>query len=132
MVIARKLIIVLSAACLILCDFSASAWADTGNDLLQWCGAGPFQFQKATFETGRCMGYIEGAAQVMQIMDDYLRQTRHGQDSDKLCIPDQTPIPQIIDVVIKFLIENPEKRNERDLVIISEALRKGFPCPKSP
>lgn len=84
----------------------------TGNTLLGKC--------ESTFvgDTGLCMGYIAGA------LDAY--------GSVSTCPPDTVTLGQAVDVVKKFLRDQPQVRNEVADVLLFTLFKATWPCAERP
>lgn len=46
------------------------------------------------------------------------------------CSPDNATPVQIVDVAIKYLKDNPAKRNKASNLLVVDALKDAWPCPK--
>lgn len=120
----------------------ASAQA-TGNSLHEWCMSKEEAFQAL------CAVYIEGVNQgrelgaisayldmiprvVLQLSDESFAEIKSLRVSDLLgyCPPDGATGDQIIDIVKKFLIDNPARRHETASVLVTSALNDAFQCAK--
>lgn len=80
----------------------AAAGYYDGNELLNACEPGSSETGRGITE-GLCMGYIAG------VVDDFAA-LRLVQKKTS-CIPRNVTVGQLKDVVVKYLKENPEKRN---------------------
>lgn len=87
-----------------------------GNALLADCDS------SVGYDRGACSGYISG---VSDAIASY--QTVHAFP-DFVCMPDQVQRGQIIDVVVKYLRDHPEKRHLGAASMVTAALRLAFPC----
>jgi hypothetical protein len=92
-----------------------------GNGLLQAC-AGSDEDQLL------CLGYILGVRDTLEQMADLLSQVQK-RDARVFCIPSEATKGQMIDLVVKFLRENPEKRHLFSVDLIGLAFQKAWPCP---
>lgn len=116
---ARLCLLVL--ACLAALPMEARAQASSGNELLPVCQTAVDSLDKANwkdaseaFSAGLCLGLVEGiAAAAFDVCEG----------------PDVTN-SQLERVVLKFLVDNPQKLDRNRMVLIHEALSKAFPCPK--
>ena len=124
---------------LTLGDAAAAAAAGySGNQLLAACEAPP-----ATPNASLCMGYILGVetglllGAVDGLIVPMAKQHSLGtasQMNDRAqsylmyCRPSEVDNQQIIDVVTKYLAENPAHRNEQARFLILKALQSAFPC----
>jgi hypothetical protein len=99
------------------------AWAD-GNELRELCR----EFDPKTadytaaYKIGQCRGIING---VVSAFND----TVHFFPPDlKFCTPHKVTSGQYIQIVLKFLNENPAQLHRSETHLILDALRKTFPC----
>lgn len=96
-----------------------------GNQLLQACNQAIKYFdsdeRSNVFNAGSCWGYIRAANDMYEIM---------AQDSIRtICIPSETGTQQMIRVVVKYLIDHPERLHNVASLLIYEAFKESFPCP---
>lgn len=89
----------------------------TGNDLLSTC-SGSDVARKLL-----CMGYVigiaEGAAGHAVVTESRL----------PFCMPQNVNNQQAVDIVVKYLKDNPQARHLFASVLIYTALKQTFPCP---
>jgi Rap1a immunity proteins len=96
----------------------------TGNDLLRKC-------QSSTpVDRTFCMGYIIGAFDTVSALESMEDKTYWKFPS--VCIPNGADVGQIGDVVMKYLVEHPERRDQRAAPIIVAALLETWKCPRAP
>ncbi len=69
-----------------------------------------------------CVGYVLGIADAMK--------NHNTVDGYASCIPDQSTGTQLIDVVIKYMSNHPERRHEAAVSLVSKAFEEAFPCGK--
>jgi hypothetical protein len=86
--------------------FSARGFV-TGNDL----------FSKCSSNSPLCMGYIAGVSDVMSTNGD-------------ICLPDNATVQQIVDIVVKYLSDHPDRRHYSASSESGVALMQAFPCNK--
>ena len=113
------------ATLLILNSFIANAGVFSGNELLEMIQSKDFENKNAAFF------YINGVleAQVLQAYKDNLRAVKDAKlDESPLCIPDTVTKGQLLDIVKKFLNDNPADRHEQALPLVQYALGKAFNC----
>lgn len=113
---------------------SAQARATSGNELHELCSSnGDISIE------GFCVGFIvaqvEGQSFGVFISVSWLGLTDTTDEGNfyieeilDRCIPDEVPNGQIVDVVKKYLRDNPETRHESARMLIWKALRDAFPC----
>lgn len=111
----RRIAQVILASTAVL-GFSGAASADdwTGNYLLSLC-EGPHPFQ-----AGVCVGFIAGVLQSNDLMRGEFR----------TCVPRGVSPKQAVDVLIKFLRQNPQQRHLPSLAVVQLAMLQEFPCAK--
>ena len=86
--------------------FSAKGFV-SGDDLFSKCG----------INNPLCTGYITGVADIMSTNDD-------------ICLPKNGTIQQIVDIVVKYLSDHPQKRHYSASSEAGVALMQAFPCSK--
>ena len=86
----------------------------SGNMLLSIC-----ETNKAV-----CTAYIGGVADFLDLI-----QTR-GDLPHKVCVPTNSSLGQVADVVIKALRDQPATRHHGAAGLVSVAIADAFPCPK--
>ena len=86
-----------------------------GNTLLTDCKS-----KVGTYNNGFCTGYIAGATDAVLHFA-----------ADRICKPDKgLNLGQIEDIVVKYLDDNPEKRQHTAGTLVYIALLETFPCPE--
>jgi hypothetical protein len=100
-----------------------------GNRVLESCRG------KTTTYQALCNGYIGGVIDGIKLAFTLTNQTDEPickintlDDSVKFQLPDGNNLGQVVDVVVKFLDENPEIRHYDASVLVLFSLRKYFPC----
>jgi hypothetical protein len=86
----------------------------SGNQLYDWC---------TTVNWALCDGYIEAAADVFT-----------DQNANNVCIPEGqsgVTVEEVVDVVKKYMHDNPATRHYTAISIILVAFEQAFPCGKS-
>ncbi|MFM7273629.1 MAG: Rap1a/Tai family immunity protein [Gammaproteobacteria bacterium] len=110
--IARALLLPLFVASL-----PATAAFDTGNRLYEDCSAENY------FNRGYCGGYVVGIVDTIEAL-----QGRGVLPANALCIPEGATKGQLVDVVLKYLGDNPDRRHLDAGALVPEALNRAFPC----
>ncbi|WP_394731281.1 Rap1a/Tai family immunity protein [Altererythrobacter sp. GH1-8] len=87
---------------------------ETGNDLSQSCK--DLTYAQQDF----CRGFVFGLAH------GFRYQVFSGAGS--ICIPVGVASSQLLDVVMKYIRENPEKRHLTTVEIVQTSLSQAFPC----
>jgi len=100
----------------IACAQSAPKRYTDGNDLRDECGAA-VAGQLGTYQSGHCLGFIEGYLQVAPI-----------PNLPTHCIPAGVTYEQLTKVVVKYLDQHPEKLHLAAVLLISQATHYAFPC----
>lgn len=97
----------------------ASAQFYTGNKVYTECTADE---NAATYNVARalCLGFVVG---VYDVVVPLIRSS--GESA--LCVPDGVTLGQVTDVVIKYLRDNPAKRNNPAASLVTEALLEAWP-----
>jgi len=89
----------------------------TGNGLQATCAEdGP------AYNQGACLGFIVGATSMALALDE--RPPAHK----RICLPDGVYHDQLRDVVLKYIQENPARRQWRAEALTYLALATTFPC----
>tara|TARA_R110000803_G_scaffold85370_2_gene151722 strand:+ start:1021 stop:1383 length:363 start_codon:yes stop_codon:yes gene_type:complete len=88
-----------------------------GNVLHKFC-----QDNKGSLKLA-CTGYVIGVIDTTKAMFTVMK-----QNNNYFCLPSNANIEQAIDVVKKWLIENPSARHEPATSNVWEALAKAWPC----
>ena len=112
-----KFIMTISAAIIVATIAPAKASYMTGNELLEEC----------TGNVGKqmsCLGYIEGVSDSLDL--------GRANNSRSGCVADGVTAGQLQDVVIRYLRNNPEKRNFDASVLTVIALGEAWNCKSKP
>jgi hypothetical protein len=102
---------------LLLGCLPASAGFDTGNRIHEDCRSGNY------FNRGYCGGYVTGIVDTIESL-----QARGALPANALCIPEGATKGQLVDVVIRYLEQNPERRHLEAAGLVPEAINAAFPC----
>lgn len=103
---------------LLLLSVGTPVWAATdGNSLYEQCNR-TAQTNNDAAALIACNNYIVG------VIDGY-RMTKEGYDW--LQIPDGVKGQQLQDIVLKYLIDNPEKRHWAAVILVMNAVNTAFP-----
>ncbi|MGY3437026.1 MULTISPECIES: Rap1a/Tai family immunity protein [unclassified Marinovum] len=100
-------------AILVLAISGSPASAQDGNFLFRQCT------NNAVDSKAMCAGFVGGAAGLIPYAPLY---------SSAVCLPSGVTYPQMVDVVIAFLRNNPARRHEFASPLIARALAEAFPC----
>ena len=109
-----RLWILVALGCALLAS-PASAGGVNGNYLLTDCGTGPTETAALTWQDGYCSGYVSALA-------DVYVETR------LICPTPGVTYGQYIDIVIKYLVDHPESRNQEADGLLLLAFQGAFPC----
>lgn len=112
----------LLAALLILTCAASEAHAATGNELAMWCR----EDGNGTFHSGLCSGYISGVIEWQATLKASGMHSLEG-----FCFPDRVTNGQTVDVVKKYLKDNPDKTHWGASALTFNALVGAFPCANS-
>jgi hypothetical protein len=105
----------------------------TGNDLLNQCRFAERSLddpdsldRDGWISASLCGGFILGIANVLNILGhDY----KHGPPHRfAICLPPGGTPEQLVNVVMKYLRDNPATTNESGAVLVMVALKIAFPC----
>ena len=85
----------------------------SGNYWLHECKKDPKQLAQSSgsFQYGWCFGVVYGLS-----------------IHPLICVPNQVPVVQEMDVVLKYLDAHPETRHKSFRLLALEALKEAFPC----
>jgi hypothetical protein len=100
------------AAVLVL-GLSSPAEAMTGTELREHCAT----------NWDLCHGFIVGAAGMFWYQMEVI---------NPICFSHNATWEQVHEVVVKYLEEHPETRQEDALVLVTWAIREAFDCPAGP
>jgi hypothetical protein len=106
-------------ALLLIGCLPAQAGFDTGNRLYEDCRSPNY------FNRGYCGGYVTGIIDTIESL-----QSRGVLPADALCIPEASTKGQLVDVVLKYLEQHPERRHLESGALVPEALNLAFPCKR--
>ncbi|WP_298966224.1 Rap1a/Tai family immunity protein [uncultured Roseibium sp.] len=100
----------------------------TGNDLLRSCREDPESF---------CLGYVAGVTEGVKVgalggtvaaMIEFQTGLADAKKAQGFCLPAGVTYSQLRDVVVKYLIANPEIRHNLAAPYSVTALGEAFPC----
>jgi len=122
----------------LLAFLPSSGLADTvsGNTLHNACNAAG---DDSAVQFGFCIGYIGGVFDGMKfgagaVMFQAMPESSAAEVDQAtnsmigVCVPVNAERAQLVDIVIKFLTENPQMRHESARGLIFQALQRAFPC----
>jgi hypothetical protein len=93
----------------------------TGNTLLDAC--------RSEERDSICSGYIAGIADAINnSMYSILRPDKSGTNMALVCTTKRILLPQLVDVVVRFLESHPEMRHYAAASLVGAALSDAFPC----
>jgi hypothetical protein len=103
-----------------------------GNELFQACTSSDGSFSK-----GQCVGYVQGVGEVGEVegiaaandAKTTLSENRGTVMGWVFCTPSKATVRQAVDVVVKFLWDNPARRHFPATVLVARALQEAWPCP---
>jgi hypothetical protein len=105
---------------------STDDWSwETGNDLFNQCTSG-----EHSDDFHHCLTYIRGAVDMIGAL-----QGARGTDEKSfwkltaVCMPSHATSGQVVDVVVKYLKDNPKDRADKAGWIIIRALIQAWGCP---
>jgi Rap1a immunity proteins len=88
---------------------------ENGNNLLMLCTDGTNLFSQ-----GMCLGYFQG------VIDEVI--TVQAANNSGPCVPTDVTGRQLVDVVLKYLREHPETRNQSAALLATLATIEAWPC----
>jgi Rap1a immunity proteins len=95
----------------------------SGNDLYAMCTSRGEPFTN-------CIGYVKGILDAAEDEGRYLDPSSASSTiaGFRWCLPDIT-LAQAVDVTIKFLRDNPERRHAAAAGLVAHAMEKAWSCP---
>lgn len=106
----------------------------TGQEILDHCKESLNTDPVKDFNRGICAGFIDGFAAGHHMAETY--HAFHHRDEKieeiygRLCIPDTTSRGQMARVFVQFLQAHPDRLKLPAALLIEDALREAYPCPK--
>ena len=106
----------------------------TGEEILDHCKESLNTDPDKDFNRGICAGFIDGFSAGHHMAETY--HAFHHRDEKlediygHLCVPDTTSRGQMARVFVQFLQSHPEKLKLPAALLIEDALREAYPCPK--
>jgi hypothetical protein len=116
---------------------AAAAWyrgGFTGEEILEHCKQSLNTDPVKDFNRGICVGFIEGFTAGHFVAETY--HAFHHRDEKlediygHLCIPESTSLGQMARVFVQFLQGHPDKLKLPAALLIEDAFREAYPCPK--
>jgi Rap1a immunity proteins len=92
-----------------------------GNGLLRACSDDAPSGLNHAF----CMGYLEGAREGLSMLE------KGKSTGAYFCEPENATLLQVRDIVVKYLRDNPENRQEVSILLVYRAFHKAWPGPCS-
>ncbi len=102
---------------------SGEAWAKSGNELYKECTVEKTS-SNYYIQTAYCFAYIRGVAETLD--DNSLVKNSIAN----FCLPNDATYGQALDVVKKWLSNNPQDRHLAAYSLVAYSLSKAWPCPK--
>ena len=99
----------------------AQARYETGNTLYSDCTNSGTKIDRLV-AGAHCSSYIVG------VYDEHEFQSLISKTSPEFCAPKGVVIQQLVDIVTKFLVDNPESRQYPAAALVKLSLTKAFPC----
>lgn len=89
----------------------------TGKDLYADCSK-----PQGSFSQGFCSGYISGVV-------DAIEYYQVGKGAEKsVCLPKEASIGQVKEIVVRYLTQHPDQRNNTASSLVWDAVRNAYPC----
>ena len=117
--------------------YSAGPWyrgGFTGKEILEHCKESLNTDPVKDFSRGICAGFIDGFTAGHFIAETY--HAFHHRDEKlediygHLCVPEATSRGQMARVFVQYLQSHPDKHPLPAALLIEDALREAYPCPK--
>ncbi|MFI5107810.1 MAG: Rap1a/Tai family immunity protein [Terriglobales bacterium] len=105
-------------------DVDGNLLLESCNSAVQFMDNGAFSSGTQSSQSTWCLGYVTGVLQSL----DFVGKSA-GKEGRKLypCLAGVTSA-QAVRVIVKYLKENPEKLQERAVMLSLAALQRAFPC----
>ena len=106
----------------------------SGEEILEHCSQSLNTDPVKDFNRGICAGFIDGFTAGHFVAETY--HAFHHRDEKlediygHLCIPDTTSRGQMARVFVQFMQAHPDKLKLPAALLIEDALREAYPCPK--
>lgn len=116
---------------------TSAAWyrgGFTGEEILEHCSQSLNTDPVKDFNRGICAGFIDGFTAGHFVAETY--HAFHHRDEKlediygHLCVPDSTSRGQMARVFVQFLQAHQDKLKLPAALLIEDALREAYPCPK--
>jgi hypothetical protein len=116
---------------------SAPAWyrgGFSGKEILDHCKESLNTDPVKDFNRGICIGFIEGFTAGHFVAETY--HAFHHRDEKleeiygQLCVPENTSRGQMARTFVQYLQSHPDKLQLPAALLIEDALRETYPCPK--
>ena len=123
----QSVLLAIALSCLVVGGQTRADFYD-GKMLLQDCQGGDDRQETQNFaglsQWGTCVGYI--AAVVDTMSNAFL--TGRSVNSQSLCVSEHVQLSQLKDIVRRWLMDHPEKRQSAASLLVFQALKEKFPC----
>jgi hypothetical protein len=87
---------------------------NSGNDFLAVC----------QYENNRppdvCLAYVAGVAGTLAL--------NWSDTGQRICVPDNATLRTTLDLVLQFIKDNPEKRNQKTIFLVAQVTIKKYVC----
>lgn len=100
----------------------------TGEDLTRHCRGflslireGKTSSPQVAIDSGQCMGFVIGVTDAIQV-------SGFGDDFPTYCPPRGVNSNALVEIVARYVDENPAERTSVGYVLVREALSKSLPC----
>lgn len=106
----------------------------SGEEILEHCSQSLNTDPVKDFNRGICAGFIDGFTAGHFVAETY--HAFHHRDEKlediygHLCVPDTTSRGQMARVFVQFMQAHPDKLKLPAALLIEDALREAYPCPK--
>jgi hypothetical protein len=106
----------------------------TGQEILDHCKESLNNDPVRDFNRGVCIGFIDGFAAGHFVAETY--HAFHHRDEKlediygHLCVPENTSRGQMARAFVQFLQQHPDKLKLPASLLLEDALREAYPCPK--
>lgn len=112
-----------------------TCWSATSfRDLAKWCSSIPIVRLEDAFRAGRCIGYLAGAPDGIELGEEQMQRALRPQGGHWIpmppCIPDEVTNDQIAQMIVKYAAENPHLLHLPGAVALQRMTREAFPCIK--
>ncbi len=96
---------------------TAALSASGGKQLSAWCNSRQQQGSRARNDQRHLMGYVQGATDALI-------------DHDEACPPDSATVGHGVDILCRYVAQNPQRWSSSKFALTRDAFAKAYPCAR--